>query len=142
MATYCEPICDPCGYVAELDGPREFYLDAQRGPQRYGHPLPRSDEVEKAGVSGSTTVACCPMCDEAHELVIEQLAPPGKFITCWLGAHNLIKPTCPQCCSTLMEQLHDVPCARCANGEVQGRGGDGGAGARLGGRPARLTSAW
>ena len=120
MATYCEWKCESCGYVVETNGPHEFYIDAQGHRQRYGHPVPRSAEAEQAGVSGLTTVAYCPVCDELHEVVIEEFAPPRNFITCWLGAHNLIEPTCPECGSILLEALPDVPCPRCPNGKFTG----------------------
>lgn len=120
MATYYQWKCESCSYMVETDGPHEFYIDSHGQRQRYGHPLPRSDEAEKAGVSGLTTVAYCPVCDEVHEVVIEQFDPPRNFITCWLGAHNLIEPACPECGNTLLDELPDVPCPRCASGKFTG----------------------
>jgi hypothetical protein len=120
MATYCEWTCDSCGYLVETNGPHEFYLDAQGERQRYGHPVPRSEEAAKAGVSGLTTVAYCPVCDEVREVVIERFDPPRNFITCWLGSHDLIEPTCPACGSALLDELPDVPCPRCASGRLGG----------------------
>jgi rRNA maturation protein Nop10 len=97
VATYSLWKCDSCGYAVETNGPHEFYLDTQGEHQRYGHPVPRSEEAGKAGVAGLTTLAYCPVCDEVHEVVIQEFDPPRNFITCWLGAHHLIEPTCPEC---------------------------------------------
>ena len=120
MATYYQWKCESCGYMVETNGPHEFYIDSLGRRQRLGHPLPRSDEAEKAGVADLTTVAYCPVCDEVNEVVIEQFDPPRNFIACWLGSHNLIVPTCPECGSTLLNELRDVPCPRCANGKFTG----------------------
>jgi len=106
--------------MVETNGPHEFYVDAQGEHERYGHPVPRSEEAEEAGVSGLTMVAYCPVCDEVHEVVIKEFDPPRNFVTCWLGAHTLIEPTCPECTSTLLEELPDVPCPRCAHGKFTG----------------------
>ena len=116
MAKYCEWKCDSCGYAVETSGPHEFYLDAQGERQHCGHPVPRSEEAEGAGVAGLTTVAYCPVCHKVFEIVVELFDPPCNFITCWLGSHNLIVPSYQECSSTLLNELPDVPCTRCANG--------------------------
>jgi hypothetical protein len=121
MATYYQWKCESCSYMVETNGPHEFYIASHGQRQRYGHPLPRSKEAEEAGVAGLTVVAYCPVCDEAHEVVIEEFDPPRNFITCWLGAHNLIEPTCPECGSTILTELPGLPCPRCPNGVFAGR---------------------
>ena len=81
--------CDKCGHTYNTGGPWEFYRDKKGRIKQYGHPVPCSEEAEKAGVHGLTGNVLCLDCGaEIRDLVIEEYktAVKDEFkVRMWAG---------------------------------------------------------
>lgn len=133
MGSGYEHKCDRCGYEVATSGPWEFYRDELGLRHPYGHPVPASDEAERAGIAGLSAEMYCLDCRQVSDVILVEFVRPAEdSLLVWLGRCEPMEEyrhegavRCPSCGSTNLllgpDETRTIPCPRCGVGRVVGR---------------------
>jgi len=127
LATGYTFACSHCGHTVGTSGPWEFYRDSQGKVQPYGHPVPFSEEAEKAGVWGLLGDVFCPSCNKTEKIILEEyVRPVENSFKVWARKVTVLPkyktaPCCPDCGGPLyLGDLEGQSCPLCGKGCFEG----------------------